>query len=50
MMIEPFKVSFPAEVIDDLRHRLEHTRWPDQLAGTGWELGTELDCLRQVCD
>jgi pimeloyl-ACP methyl ester carboxylesterase len=50
MMIEPFRVSFSAEVIDDLRHRLDHTRWPDQLPDTGWELGTELSYLRQVCD
>ncbi len=48
--VEPFTVAIPEPVIDDLRRRLRQTRWPDQLPGTGWELGTDLDYLRDLCD
>ena len=48
-MLDAFTASFPDEAIADLRHRLTRTRWPDQLPDTGWELGTDLDYLRDVC-
>lgn len=49
-MIEPFVVDIPAAVIADLRDRLRATRWPDQLAGTGWDYGTDLEYLRGLCE
>ena len=48
-MIEPFVVDVPAAVLDDLRDRLQATRWPDQLEGTGWDYGTDLAYLRDLC-
>ena len=48
-MIEPFVVDVPAAVLDDLRDRLHATRWPDQLEGTGWDYGTDLAYLRDLC-
>ena len=47
--VEPFTVSVPEAVLTDLRERLGRTRWPDQLAGSAWELGTDLDYLRDLC-
>jgi pimeloyl-ACP methyl ester carboxylesterase len=44
-----FSVSFPDEAISDLRRRLAGTRWPDQLPDSAWELGTDLDYLRDLC-
>jgi hypothetical protein len=41
--VEPFRIHVADEVLDDLRARLRHTRWPDQVPGIGWEQGTELD-------
>lgn len=47
MIAEPFQVHVPDDVLDDLRARLRHTRWPDQIPGIGWKQGTELDWLRR---
>jgi microsomal epoxide hydrolase len=47
--IRPFRVEVPAEVLDDLRDRLARTRWPDQIPGSGWGYGTNLDYLQELC-
>lgn len=49
-MIEPFRVDVPDAVLVDLRERIRRTRWPDQIRGTGWDYGTDLDYLRELCD
>ena len=46
--IEPFTIAINEAVLDDLRRRIQQTRWPDQLPGNGWEQGTELDYLREL--
>jgi microsomal epoxide hydrolase len=46
--IEPFTASVADDVLADLAERLRHTRWPDQIAGTAWEYGTDLDYLRDL--
>jgi pimeloyl-ACP methyl ester carboxylesterase len=46
---EPFQISLSQAVLDDLRARVERTRWPEQPAG-GWELGVDLAYLRELCD
>jgi len=48
--IRPFKIEVPDAVLADLRERLVRTRWPDQIPGTGWEYGTELAYLKQLCE
>ena len=48
IVVEPFRIHVADEVLDDLRARLRHTRWPDQIPGIGWEQGTELDWLRRL--
>jgi epoxide hydrolase len=40
----------PRAVLDDLRERLERTRWPEQIPGSGWAYGTNLDELRALCE
>ena len=49
-IIEPFHVEITDAQIADLRERLGRTRWPDQLPGTGWDLGTDATFLRELCD
>jgi epoxide hydrolase len=46
--IRPFRVDIPQADLDDLRDRLRRTRFPDQLPGTGWDLGVPLDYLRDL--
>jgi pimeloyl-ACP methyl ester carboxylesterase len=44
----PFAVPVDESALDDLRRRLEHTRWPDTLGG--WTHGTDLDVMRGLTD
>ncbi|MEU5942488.1 epoxide hydrolase family protein [Micromonospora sp. NPDC047548] len=46
----PFRIEIPQDRLDDLRHRLAHTRWPDELPGVGWEAGVPLDYLKDLAD
>ncbi len=48
--IRPFRVDVPEAVLDDLRDRLQRTRWPDQIPGSGWDYGTDLTYLQDLCD
>jgi microsomal epoxide hydrolase len=36
-------------VLTDLKDRLSKTRFPDQLSGTGWDYGTDLGFVRELC-
>ena len=47
--MKPFRIDIPDEVLDDLRARLARTRWPNQLEGAGWDYGTELGYLQDLC-
>ncbi|MFU8875785.1 epoxide hydrolase family protein [Micromonospora sp. SL4-19] len=48
--ITPFRIEIPQDRLDDLRHRLADTRWPDELPGAGWEAGVPLDYLKDLAD
>jgi epoxide hydrolase len=48
--IRPFRVDVPDSVLDDLRDRLVRTRWPDQIPGSGWDYGTDLTYLQDLCE
>jgi len=48
--IRPMKVHVTGDVLDDLRYRLAHTRWPDQIPGSGWGNGTDSAYLRELCE
>jgi hypothetical protein len=45
----PFTCHVPDEILADLNARLKSTRFPDQLDGAGWEYGTELGYLQELC-
>jgi pimeloyl-ACP methyl ester carboxylesterase len=47
--MEAFVPPFSQSAVDDLRRRLQHTRWPDALDGAGWLLGVERDFLIDLC-
>jgi microsomal epoxide hydrolase len=46
----PFKIAVGDGELDDLRRRLESARWPDELAGSGWDYGTDQAALRSLVD
>jgi microsomal epoxide hydrolase len=50
MSVQRFEIRIPDPVLEDLRGRLERTRFPDQLEGVGWSEGTELGYLRELCE
>lgn len=41
MKAEPFEISVPDAELDDLRLRLERTRWADDLGNADWRYGVE---------
>jgi pimeloyl-ACP methyl ester carboxylesterase len=47
-VIRPFQIHIPDADVDDLRDRLDRTRWPAQPAGTGWSRGVPVDYLRDL--
>jgi pimeloyl-ACP methyl ester carboxylesterase len=46
----PFRITTPQAQLDDLKYRLQHTRWPDQPEDAGWSLGTDLHYLKRLTD
>ncbi|MBV1687856.1 epoxide hydrolase 1 [Novosphingobium sp. G106] len=48
-LLTPFQCHISDEVIADLKARLQRTRLPDQLEGAGWDYGTELTYLDELC-
>jgi pimeloyl-ACP methyl ester carboxylesterase len=50
MSIQSFKIAIPQATLDDLRERLAHTRWPDEVEGAGWEYGMNLGYLKELVD
>ena len=48
--ITPFKVQVSDEILKDLRERLDRTRFPGEVPGSGWEYGTNLAYLKQLVE
>ena len=46
--IRPYRISVPQARIDELRDRLDRTRWARDLPGTGWEPGVPTPYLREL--
>ena len=50
MSIQTFKIAIPQSTLDDLRARLAHTRWPDEVEGSDWDYGTNLGYMKDLVD
>lgn len=48
MRVTPFTINIPQPTLDDLRARLERTRWPDQVDGAGWNYGANLAYMQEL--
>jgi pimeloyl-ACP methyl ester carboxylesterase len=50
MPIRAFTISVDEQTLVDLRDRLRRTRWPSEIDGAGWSMGTDPTYLRHLCD
>lgn len=48
MSVQPFTIQVPQATLDDLRQRLEHTRWPDAIQDAGWDYGDDLGYMKEL--
>ena len=48
--MEPFVINISDEALEDLRRRLELTRWPDEMPGAGWDYGANLDYIKELVE
>jgi len=49
MSIHPYTICISPFVIEDLRERLGRARWPDEITDSGWEYGTNMAWLQDLC-
>ncbi|GGM96133.1 multidrug MFS transporter [Dyadobacter beijingensis] len=45
---EAFEVAVSQQVLDDLKNRLQNTRWPGEADGSGWAFGTSEAYLKEL--
>ena len=48
MAVQPYTINVPDDVLEDLRHRLNHVRWPDEIPGAEWDYGSNLDYIKEL--
>ena len=48
-LITPFQIRVDDAVLNDLRHRLQATRWPDPETTGDWSQGTPLSYVKDIC-
>ena len=46
--VKPFRIAVSDEVLEDLFERLRHTRFPGEVANSGWDYGTNLAYLKAL--
>jgi pimeloyl-ACP methyl ester carboxylesterase len=48
MNYRPFRIEIAQEAIEDLRRRLQLTRWPDEVQHAAWDYGVPLEFMRDL--
>ncbi|MBT2619675.1 epoxide hydrolase family protein [Chryseobacterium sp. ISL-6] len=48
--MKPFTVNISQTVLDDLKNRIQNTRWPGEAEGSGWHFGTSEKYLKELAD
>ena len=46
--IQPFRIDIAEQILIDLQQRLKNSRWTSQIAGTGWNAGTDVEYLKEL--
>lgn len=47
-MIKSFRVNIRQGKLNDLKYRLENTRWPDEIENSGWNYGANLNYMKEL--
>jgi pimeloyl-ACP methyl ester carboxylesterase len=47
--VEPFRIEVPGAELDDLRARLNATRWPERETVDDWSQGVPLEYIKELC-
>lgn len=50
MDAKPFAIHIPETTLSDLQKRLGQTRWLDEIAGSDWSYGANLNYMREIVD
>ena len=50
MAVSPFQIAVDQAVLDDLQARLNLTRWPDEIPGSQWDYGSNLDYMKELVE
>ena len=48
MRITPYQVEIADDILRDLQQRLAQTRWPGEIADTGWDYGSNLAYVKEL--
>jgi len=48
--LRPFTIDIPQDALDDLQHRLAHTRYPAPALGDAWTYGTPVSYLQDMVE
>lgn len=48
--MRPFSIAVSDDTLDDLRRRLDATRWPDSAPGAGWEQGAPVSHVQALVE
>ena len=48
--IRPYRIDIPQADLDELRFRLQRTRWAQEIEGTGWDFGVPVGRVRALVD
>jgi pimeloyl-ACP methyl ester carboxylesterase len=47
---KPFMIAVEDAILADLKRRLDATRWPDEIPGSNWAFGTDLQHLKNLVE
>ena len=50
MAVESFRIAVPDEALQDLKERLQRTRFSGEIPGSDWDYGTNLAYLKELVD
>jgi pimeloyl-ACP methyl ester carboxylesterase len=48
-LIERFAIPYSPAAVEDLRTRIQRTRWPDEIPNSNWTYGFDLKFLTELC-